>query len=65
MTKKGKMYYPTSHHEAKLCCSILSIVCIMLFGISSISAETLKIGVFDLQKVMKESKVVQGYRQKI
>ncbi len=43
----------------------LSVCFILLFCISSISAETLKIGVFDLQKVMKESKVVQSYRQKL
>ena len=44
---------------------MLSIVCILFFCLSSISAEDLKIGVFDIQKVMKDSKVAQGYRQKI
>jgi len=47
----------------KVSCCTISIICILLFCISSISAETLKIGVFDLQQVIRESKVVQGYRQ--
>ena len=49
----------------KVLCCVLSVICIVFFDFSSLSAETLKIGIFDLQKVMKESKVVQGYRQKI
>jgi outer membrane protein len=43
----------------------ISIICILFFSLLSLSAENLKIGVFDLQRVMKESKVVQGYRQKL
>jgi outer membrane protein len=43
----------------------ISIICILFFSLSSLSAENLKIGVFDLHRVMKESKVVQGYRQKL
>ena len=66
MTKKGKlMYCPTSRHKAKKFCFLLSVIFIVLLSTPSFSAETLKIGVFDIQKVMKESKVVQGYRQKL
>jgi len=57
MTKKGKlMYCPTSRHEAKIFCFLFSVICIVFLNTPSISAETLKIGVFDIQKVMKESK---------
>jgi outer membrane protein len=66
MTKKGKlMYCLTSRHEAKIFCFLFSVICIVFLNTPSISAETLKIGVFDIQRVMKESKVVQGYRQKL
>jgi Skp family chaperone for outer membrane proteins len=59
------MYCPTSHHEVKFFCFLLSVIFTLLLSTPSFSEETLKIGVFDLQKVMKDSKVVQGYRQKI
>ncbi|MGO9014530.1 MAG: OmpH family outer membrane protein [Dissulfurispiraceae bacterium] len=32
---------------------------------SSLAADDLKIGIFDIQKILAESKTVQGYRQKI
>jgi hypothetical protein len=44
---------------------LFSVIFVVSLITPSFSQETLKIGVFDLQKVMKESKVVQGYRQKI
>lgn len=37
----------------------------LYFDVSSLYAENLKIGIFDIQKIMKESKVIEGYRQKI
>jgi len=40
--------------------SFLITLCI---GIRDISAQALKIGIFDVQKVMRESKTVEGYRQ--
>jgi len=37
---------------------------ISIFFISYLYAETiLKIGVFDLQRILRESKVIQGYRK--
>jgi outer membrane protein len=38
---------------------------LLLFSASSLYAENLKIGIFDIQKIMKESKVVQGYRNQM
>lgn len=42
-------------------------VCFLIFGISVfyvsyLHAQALKIGVFELQRIMRESKVIQGYR---
>jgi outer membrane protein len=47
--------------------SVLFIVAFALFFVASSvqAAETLKIGIFDLQKVIAESKTVDGYRQKL
>lgn len=45
-------------------CFLLFVFCFLVF-LPSVAAENLKIGVFDVQKIMKESKVVQGYRQKL
>jgi len=47
--------------------SVCFLVCsIVFFGISLPRAETsLKIGVFDLQKIMQESKIIKEYRQKL
>lgn len=42
-----------------------SIFILAAFNISSPGAEPLKIGVFDIQKVMRGSKTVEGYRQKL
>ncbi len=42
------------------------VIAFMVFSLSqSAAAETLKIGIFDLQRVIKESKTVDSYRQKI
>jgi outer membrane protein len=39
---------------------------VFFIALSSVcTAETLKVGVFDLKKIMTESKTVQGYRHKI
>jgi outer membrane protein len=43
-------------------CVSLSIA---LFSLSSVYAQQLKIGVFNMQQIMQESKVVQGYRATI
>lgn len=48
----------------------LAVLFIMAFSIFFVipsvqAAETLKIGVLDLQKVLKQSKTVEGYRQKL
>ncbi len=32
---------------------------------SSLGAETLKLGIFDMQRIMAESRTIKGYRQKI
>lgn len=42
-----------------------SVCLIVIFGVSSLHAENLKIGVFDIQKIMDGSKTIGGYRQKI
>jgi len=44
---------------------VVFFVCFTLFGIFSLSASALKIGVFDIQKIIRESKVVEGYRQRM
>jgi len=59
------MYCQTGNYKLKIFCCLLSVFCILLFGLPSLSAETLKIGVFDLQRIIRESKVIQGYRQKL
>lgn len=46
--------------------TLLSIMTFMVFLTTSpVTAETLKIGVFDLQRVIKDSKTVEGYRQRM
>jgi outer membrane protein len=37
----------------------------VLFMVSSLEAQALKIGVYDLQKVVRESKKIEGYRQQL
>ena len=51
----------------KKICSVLFIIAFALFlAVPSVyAAETLKIGIFDLQRVIKESKTVDSYRQKL
>jgi len=41
--------------------SVFFIICFM--GIQDVSAQAAKIGVFEVQKVMRESKTFEGYRQ--
>lgn len=41
----------------------LSFFIISFIAIQDVSAQALKIGVFDVQKVMRESKTIEGYRQ--
>jgi outer membrane protein len=43
------------------CCTLT----IVLFSLSSTHAQQLKIGIFEMQRIMKESKVIQGYRVKL
>lgn len=42
---------------------ICALFCFMVIGSEPVSAQALKIGVFDVQKVMRESKTIEGYRQ--
>lgn len=42
---------------------LVSAACMVLVSIGSVSAEDLKIGVFDMQKIMRESKTIAEYRQ--
>lgn len=48
-------------------CSVLFVLAFALFfaAPSVQAAETLKIGIFDLQKVLTESKTIDSYRQKL
>ena len=41
----------------------LFIFLISIFSVSSLHAQALKIGVFDLQRIMRDSKTIQGYRK--
>lgn len=46
--------------------SLCVITCfVMILSVPHLWADDLKIGVFDIQRVMKESKTVEGYRQKL
>lgn len=42
---------------------VMAVVMVSFIGISQVSAQTVKIGVFEVQKVMRESKTFEGYRQ--
>jgi len=42
---------------------ICVLFCFMVIGSEPVSAQALKIGVFEVQKVMRESKTIEGYRQ--
>jgi outer membrane protein len=42
---------------------MLSAVLFTLVSVGSVAAEDLKIGVFDMQKIMRESKTIAQYRQ--
>lgn len=45
--------------------SLFVIICFaVVLSVPAVGAEDIKIGVFDIQKVMKESKTVGSYRQK-
>ena len=45
---------------------IVSILfCFMIVGSTLVSAQALKIGVFDIQRIMKESKTIEGYRHEL
>lgn len=41
--------------------SVFFIICFL--GIQGVSAQAVKVGVFEVQKVMRESKTFEGYRQ--
>ncbi|MBF0505554.1 MAG: OmpH family outer membrane protein [Nitrospirae bacterium] len=43
---------------------VLAAFCISAVS-SSLAAETLKIGIFDIQRIMAESRTVKGYREKL
>ena len=46
--------------------SLFVIICFaVVLNVPASGAEDLKIGVFDIQRVMKESKTAEGYRQKL
>jgi len=46
--------------------SLFVIICFaVVLSVPVSGAENLKIGVFDIQRVMKESKTAEGYRQKL
>ena len=45
---------------------IVSILfCFMVVGSTCLYAQVLKIGVFDIQRIMKESKTIEGYRHEL
>ena len=45
---------------------IVSILfCFMVVGSTCLYAQALKIGVFDIQRIMKESKTIEGYRHEL
>jgi outer membrane protein len=48
---------------------LFSVFCfalfIVLFSLSSVYAQQLKIGIFETQRIMRESKTVQNYRMKL
>ena len=45
---------------------IVSILfCFMVVGSTCLNAQVLKIGVFDIQRIMKESKTIEGYRHEL
>lgn len=49
----------------KSCVAVLSLCAVLGFGGSvSAGAEELKIGVFDMQKIMRDSKKIAAYREK-
>jgi outer membrane protein len=41
------------------------VFCVMVFWVASVSAQTLKIGVYDIGRIMKESKTVEGYNKEL
>ncbi len=49
----------------KFLITVIALSCAFAFTCSPAHAETLKIGIFDLQAIMAKSKVIQGYRQNI
>ena len=44
-------------------CITFLFFCLFVLCATQLSAQALKIGVFDVQKVMRESKTIEGYRQ--
>ena len=43
--------------------ALFFMCCVAGFNVSYVSAQALKLGVFDMQKIMRESKTIAGYRQ--
>lgn len=41
------------------------VFCVAVFWVASVSAQTLKIGVYDIARIMKESKTVEGYNKEL
>lgn len=41
------------------------LFCFMIVGSTCLYAQALKIGVFDIQRIMKESKTIEGYRREL
>lgn len=44
---------------------LFSLSAIILLGFVHVYAQALKIGVFDIQKIIRDSKTIEGYRQEI
>ncbi len=52
------------HNSLQFHCFFISLF-LLVFGVSFLYAENLKIGVFDIQRIMKDSKTVNGYRNQM
>ena len=46
-------------------CITSVLFCCLILTATHLSAQALKIGVFDIQKIIKESKKIDGYRQEV
>jgi len=51
--------------KKRVLCITFVLFCCLILTVTQLLAQALKIGVFDIQRIMKESKTIDGYRHEL